>query len=284
MAAPTSSKREVPLNIFRPNNPLEAVCISNELIVSRDAPGETWHMVLNTNGALRYVEGQSVGVLAPGVDEKGKPHKVRLYSVASTSQGDLKDNKTLSLCVKRLVYTDPQTGEEKRGVCSNFLCDLKANDKVNISGPVGTVMLMPEDPQANIVMLATGTGIAPFRAFLLRAFMEEHSNYKFEGKIEEVEKMTKENPDRLRVDYAISREQKDAQGRKMYIQNRMAEYKEELFDLLHQPNTYTYMCGLKGMESGLDEVMNPLFEEKGENWMEFRKQLKKDKHLLIETY
>jgi ferredoxin--NADP+ reductase len=299
MAAPASSKREVPLNIFRPNKPFEATCISNELIVGKDAPGETWHMIFNTDGALRYIEGQSIGVIPPGQDEKGKPHKVRLYSIASTSHGDHKDDKTLSLCVKRLVYTDPSTGEEKRGVCSNYLCDLKPNDKVKISGPVGTVMLMPEDPKANIIMLATGTGIAPFRAFLLRAFMENNPDYQFEGKMwlffgvpttssllyrEELDKMVKENPDRLRIDYAISREQKDGNGKKMYIQNRMAEYKEELYDLLHQPNTYTYMCGLKGMESGLDEVMGPVFEERGENWEEFRKQLKKEKHLLIETY
>jgi ferredoxin--NADP+ reductase len=55
MAAPASSKREVPLNIFRPNKPFEATCISNELIVGKDAPGETWHMIFNTDGMDTYL-------------------------------------------------------------------------------------------------------------------------------------------------------------------------------------------------------------------------------------
>ena len=35
-----------------------------------------------------------------------------------------------------------------------------------ITGPTGAEMLLPEDPEANIIMLATGTGIAPMRSYL----------------------------------------------------------------------------------------------------------------------
>lgn len=67
----------------------------------------------------------------------GAPHNVRLYSIASTRYGDFFDGKTASLCVRRAVYYDPETGKEdpsKNGVCSNFLCDSKPGDKIQITG------------------------------------------------------------------------------------------------------------------------------------------------------
>ena len=67
----------------------------------------------------------------------GAPHNVRLYSIASTRYGDNFDGRTASLCVRRAVYYDPETGKEdssKNGVCSNFLCDSKAGDKIQMTG------------------------------------------------------------------------------------------------------------------------------------------------------
>jgi ferredoxin--NADP+ reductase len=67
----------------------------------------------------------------------GSPNTVRLYSIASTRYGDSFDGKTASLCVRRAVYYDPETGKEdpsKKGICSNFLCDSKPGDKVQITG------------------------------------------------------------------------------------------------------------------------------------------------------
>ncbi|CAA7047139.1 unnamed protein product [Microthlaspi erraticum] len=78
--------------------------------------------------------------------------------------GDFFDGKTTSMCVRRGVYYDPETGKEdpsKNGVCSNFLCDSKPGDKIQISGPSGKVMLLLEDdPNATHIIIATGTGVA----------------------------------------------------------------------------------------------------------------------------
>lgn len=49
------------------------------------------------------------------------------------------------------------------------------------AGPTGKILLMPEDPNAVFIMVATGTGIAPYRAFLRRMFMEDVPTYKFTG-------------------------------------------------------------------------------------------------------
>merc|ERR550539_2289259 len=84
---------------------------------------------------------------------------------------------TATLCVKRAIYWDPELGREdpaKKGVCSNYLCDLEPGDEIKLTGPTGKVMLLPETaPQTDIIMLATGTGIAPFRSFLRRLFLED---------------------------------------------------------------------------------------------------------------
>src|SRR5205085_12233337 len=116
------------------------------------------------------VEGQSIGVLPPGQDANGKPHKLRLYSIASPAIGDDGNGKTLSICVKRAITVDPETGKEYQGVCSTFLCDLKVGDTSKLTGPVGKAFTMPDKPNANLIMVATGTGIAPFRAFLSKRY------------------------------------------------------------------------------------------------------------------
>jgi ferredoxin--NADP+ reductase len=74
---------------------------------------------------------------------------------------------TATLCVRRALYYDDVTGlavPEKKGVCSNFLCDAQPGDDVSLTGPSGKVLLMPESaPGADLIMVATGTGVAPFR-------------------------------------------------------------------------------------------------------------------------
>ncbi|XP_009363490.2 ferredoxin--NADP reductase, leaf isozyme, chloroplastic [Pyrus x bretschneideri] len=295
-----SKKQEegVVVNKFKPKNPYTGRVLLNTRITADDAPGETWHMVFSTEGEVPYREGQSIGVIPDGIDKNGKPHKLRLYSIASSALGDFGDSKTVSLCVKRLVYTN-DAGEIVKGVCSNFLCDLKPGSDVTITGPVGKEMLMPKDPNATIIMLGTGTGIAPFRSFLWKMFFEKHEDYKFNGLAwlflgvptsssllykEEFEKMKEKAPDNFRLDFAVSREQTNDKGEKMYIQTRMAQYAEELWELLKKDNTYVYMCGLKGMEKGIDDIMVSLAAKDGIDWTDYKKQLKKAEQWNVEVY
>uniref|UniRef100_A0A0D3D7X1 Ferredoxin--NADP reductase, chloroplastic n=1 Tax=Brassica oleracea var. oleracea TaxID=109376 RepID=A0A0D3D7X1_BRAOL len=275
-------------NKYRPKEPYTGKVLLNTKITADDAPGETWHMVFSHQGEIPYREGQSVGVIADGIDKNGKPHKVRLYSIASSALGDLGNSETVSLCVKRLVYTN-DAGEVVKGVCSNFLCDLKPGSDVKLTGPVGKEMLMPKDPNATVIMLATGTGIAPFRSFLWKMFFEKHDDYKaseysawlFLG---EFDKMKAKAPENFRVDYAISREQANDKGEKMYIQTRMAQYAPELWELLKKDNTFVYMCGLKGMEKGIDDIMVSLAANDGIDWFDYKKQLKKAEQWNVEVY
>ena len=101
---------------------------------------------------------------------------------------------------------------------------------------------------------------------------------------EELEQIQAEYPDNFRLTYAISREQQNAEGGRMYIQDRVAEHAVELWELMQKPNTHTYMCGLKGMEDGIDAALSAVASQKGVDWVEFRKQMKKDHRWHVETY
>jgi len=294
------AKTDIPVNIYRPNAPFIGKCLSNEELVKEGGIGTCRHLTFDiSEGDLRYLEGQSIGIIPAGTDDKGKPHKLRLYSIASTRHGDRVDDKTVSLCVRQLEYKHPETGETVYGVCSTYLCNLKEGEELKITGPVGKEMLLPEDPNANIIMMATGTGIAPFRAFLWRMFKEQHEDYQFKGLAwlifgvattpnllykEELEELQQKFPDNFRLTYAISREQKNSEGGRMYIQHRCAEHAEELWNLVQKENTHTYICGLKGMEDGIDAAFTAAAEKQGVTWSEYQRQMKKAGRWHVETY
>jgi len=173
-----------------------------------------------------------------------------------------------------------------------------------ISGPTGKEMLLPEEQDANILMLATGTGIAPMRSYCRLLFHDKvganpDGSRKFKGNSwlflgvpfsasllydEEHKEYRAKYPDHFRYDYAISREQKSATGEKMYIQTRMKEYGEELWKWITDPKTHIYVCGLKGMVGGLKEVFGPMAQEKGLDWDDMVKSMKKEKRYHVEVY
>merc|ERR1712094_52405 len=173
---------------FKTKEPLEATIKSVERIVGPNATGETCHIVIETEGKIPFWEGQSYGIVPPGEKEmpngKTKPHAPRLYSIASSRYGDEFDGKTTSLCVRRATYWDPEMKADdpaKKGICSNFLCDAKPGDKVMMTGPVGKALLLDESNPNNVhIMVATGTGIAPYRSFWRRMFCED-TPFKFTG-------------------------------------------------------------------------------------------------------
>lgn len=306
--APKSEKKavaheEVRVNTYRPNNPLTGKVISNEALVGDGGVGIVQHIKFDIDGSdLKYVEGQSIGIIPPGIDAKGKPYKLRLYSIASTRHGDDVDDKTVSLCVRQLEYKN-EAGETIYGVCSTYLCNLKQGDEVQITGPTGKEMLLPPDEDANVIMFATGTGIAPMRAYLWRMFKDKeraaNPHYQFKGFAwlvfgvptspnilyrEELEEMQTRYPENFRLTYAISREQQNQEGGRMYIQHRVGENAVELWNLMKNPKTHTYICGLRGMEPGIEEALGAEAAKEGIVWKEYVRQMKKEERWHVETY
>jgi len=294
---------DVPVNTYRPKTPFVGTVRENYSLLKDGAIGRVNHITFDLSGGdpfLRYVEGQSIGIMPIGEDTNGKPHKLRLYSIASTRHGDNLQGNTVSLCVRQLQYE--KDGQTINGICSTYLCDIKPGDKVKITGPVGKEMLLPEDEDANIVMLATGTGIAPMRAYLRRMFEpteREKNKWNFKGKAwlfmgapksanllydEDLERYLKNFPNNFKYTKAISREQQNTKGGRMYIQDRVLESADELFNMIEDEKTHIYLCGLKGMEPGIDEAMTKAAEAKGLNWSELRPQLRKAGRWHVETY
>ncbi|MGB0276144.1 MAG: FAD-binding oxidoreductase [Synechococcus sp.] len=295
---------DVPVNTYKPKTPFMGTVTENYSLLKDGAIGRVQHITFDLSGGdpqLKYIEGQSIGIIPEGEDANGKPHKLRLYSIASTRHGDNLEGNTVSLCVRQLEYKN-DAGEQIYGVCSTYLCDIEPGTKVKITGPVGKEMLLPDDEDANIIMLATGTGIAPMRTYLRRMFEpreQEANGWKFRGKAwlfmgapktanllydEDFLHYEKEYPDNFRYTKAISREQQNAKGGRMYIQDRVLEHAEEIFAMIEDPKTHVYMCGLRGMEPGIDEAMTAAAAAKGLDWAELRPQLKKADRWHVETY
>ncbi len=306
MTQAKDKKKDIPVNIYRPKDPLKGKCVENYGLVGEGGSGDVQHITFDVSDSdMRYLEGQSIGIIPDGTDENGKPHKLRLYSIASTRHGDKLDDDTVSLCVRQLEYKHPETGEAVKGVCSTFLCNLPVGSEAQITGPVGKEMLLPEEEDTNIIMMATGTGIAPFRAYLWRMFKEEerqlnpeYNGYKGKAWLifgipttpnilykEELEAMQEKYPDNFRLTYAISREQQNKDGGKMYIQHRVAEHAAELWEMIKDKKTHTYICGLKGMEDGIDEALSAEAAKEGVDWKDYQREIKKKEHRWhVETY
>jgi ferredoxin--NADP+ reductase len=296
------SHADVPVNLYKPKDPFIGTVTGNYSLLTEGAIGRVNHITFDlSEGNLHYVEGQSIGIIPDGEDANGKPHKLRLYSIASTRHGDNCEGGTVSLCVRQLQYE--KDGSTINGVCSTFLCDIEPGAKVKITGPVGKEMLLPPDEDANVIMLATGTGIAPMRAYLRRMFepseRAKNPEYQFRGKAwlimgvpktpnllyeDDFQRYLAEYPENFRYTKAISREQQNPSGGRMYIQDRVTEHADEIFSLIENPKTHVYMCGLRGMEPGIDEAMTAAAAAKDLNWSELRPQLKKADRWHVETY
>ncbi len=262
--------------------------------VGKTAGGDydTHHIVLDFGSVpFPVLEGQSIGVIPPGVDAKGKPHHARQYSIASPRNGERPGYNNLSLTIKRVL--EDHSGQPVRGVASNFMCDLKVGDKVELIGPFGTSFLMPNHPRSSIVMICTGTGSAP-----MRAMTEWRRRLRQSGKFEGGKLMlffgarTQEElpyfgplqslpKDFIDINFAFSR---TAGQPKRYVQDAMRERAADLARLLQDPNTYFYVCGLKSMEEGVVLALRDVAKAAGLDWDSIGASLKRDARLHLETY
>ncbi|QHE77470.1 benzoyl-CoA 2,3-epoxidase subunit BoxA [Hydrogenophaga sp. PBL-H3] len=253
---------------------------------------DTHHIVLDF-GAMPFpvLEGQSIGVVPPGVDDIGRTHHARQYSIASPRNGERPGYNNLSLTIKRVLQD--HDGEPVRGVASNFMCDLQVGDKVEVIGPFGTSFLMPNHPKSNIVMICTGTGSAP-----MRAMTEWRRRLRASGKFEGGKLMLffgarsqEELPyfgplqnlpkDFIDTNFAFSR---TPGAPKRYVQDAMRERAADLALLLQDPNTYFYVCGLKSMEEGVVLALRDVAQGAGLNWDSIGPALKREGRLHLETY
>lgn len=254
----------VKMHLCLPANPAEGVVVSNERCTQRKSAHFVRHIAIDVGGTpleRSFVPGQSFGVLPPGVDEHGRPHKLRLYSVASPSRGEDGQGRIIATTVKRTIDEHYETGKLFLGVASNYLCDLKVGDRVRLTGPSGKRFVLPQRPaEHDYIFFATGTGIAPFRAMLMelletrvpsRIVLVMGSAYAtdllYHG---DLLRMQAENKTFTYLT-AISRERQEDGHDPMYVQDRIATHRDLLLPMLESERTLLYICGLAGMELGI---------------------------------
>ena len=197
----------------------------------------------------------------------------------------------LSLTIKRVL--EDHQGNAVRGVASNFMCDLKVGDTVEVIGPSGASFLMPNHPRSNIVMICTGTGSAP-----MRAMTEWRRRLRASGKFEGGKLMlffgarTKEElpyfgplqslpKDFIDSNFAFSRTPNQP---KRYVQDLIRERASDVQALLKDANTHFYVCGLKSMEEGVVLALRDVAEQAGMDWNTLGAALKREGRLHLETY
>jgi len=301
---------------------ITATVVGNHRVTEVGAHGhpdyDTHHVVLDF-GALPFpvLEGQSIGIVPPGTDASGRPHHARQYSVASPRNGERPGYNNLSLTVKRVL--EDHAGNPVRGVASNYVCDLKVGDTVQVIGPFGASFLMPNHPKSHIVMICTGTGSAPMRAMtewrrrLRRAAAgtpqdgavpsgggagEAGAGGPGHGRFEGGKLMlffgarTREElpyfgplqnlpKDFIDIHLAFSRTPGQP---KVYVQDLMRQRAADLAPLLADPNAFFYVCGLKSMEEGVILALADIARGAGLDWDLVGSGMKAHGRLHLETY
>jgi benzoyl-CoA 2,3-dioxygenase component A len=269
-----------------------AAVVGNVRVTEVGKEYDTHHIVLDF-GAMPFpvLEGQSIGIIPPGVDADGRAHHPRQYSVASPRNGERPGYNNVSLTVKRVL--EDHQGRPVRGMVSNYLCDLEVGDQVEVTGPFGASFLMPNHPKSAIVMICTGTGSAP-----MRAMTEWRRRLRKSGKFEGGKLMlffgarTREElpyfgplgnlpKDFIDINFAFSR---TAGQPKRYVQDVMRERAADLAPLIADANAYFYVCGLKAMEEGVVLALRDVAVQAGLDWETLGPSLKRDGRLHLETY
>jgi benzoyl-CoA 2,3-dioxygenase component A len=278
--APRSAAKPT-VNLYSRAKPAIATVQGNFRITDAGAESDVRHIVLSFgNTVFPVLEGQSIGIVLPGTRPDGSPHDVRLYSIASSRDGEKPNGNNVALTVKRTP----------NGAGSNYLCDLKPGDSVAVTGPFGATFLMPNDPAANIIMICTGTGSAPFRAFTERrrrampgapgrlvmffgARTPEELPY-----FGPLQKVPRSLLEQHLVYSRISGQHKE------YVQDRLRREAAAVAELVQSPQSHIFICGLKGMETGVDEALADICRGERLNWAELKPQMRREGRYHVETY
>ncbi len=219
-----------------------------------------------------------------------RPMMPRFYSIAS-SMSAVGDEVHLTIALGKCRVT----GEKRAGVCTDFLCNFASleTSSVPIYLHPNKGFTLPDNPEAPVIMVGPGTGIAPFRGFMQErekqkakgknwlffgeCYREHHYFYEeFWSRLEKI--------GLLSVDLAFSRDQKE----KIYVQHRLLEKGQELFQWLEE-GAYFYVCGdASRMAKDVDAALHQIIQAHGgfseDEAKLYVKKLKSEKRYLRDVY
>jgi sulfite reductase (NADPH) flavoprotein alpha-component len=204
----------------------------------------------------------------------------RLYTIASSPAAHEGE---VHAIIAKDVYT--VNGEERFGLCSDFLKNLKVGNKQKFFVQPNKRFRLPAEDK-DIIMVGPGTGIAAYRSFLAERdatgasgrswlfFGEQHfaSDFLYQTEIQNWFETGVLN----KVNLAFSRDQKE----KIYVQHKMEQHAAELYDWLNGGASF-YICGKKDpMSTDVENTLLKIIEQYGnqspEGAKEYLEQLKEE--------
>ena len=214
----------------------------------------------------------------------------RLYSIASSISANPDE---VHLTIGALRYD--AHGRERKGVCSILCADrIEPGDTLPVYIQHNQNFKLPNNPDTPIIMVGPGTGIAPFRSFI-----QEREELGVEGKSwlffgdqhfvtdflyqTEWQKWLKDGV-LTKLDVAFSRDNEE----KVYVQHRMLEHSQELYEWL-QEGAVVYICGdEKNMAKDVHNALIAIIEKEGkmsrEKAEEYLAEMKQQKRYQRDVY
>ncbi|MDA9231266.1 flavodoxin domain-containing protein [Rickettsiales bacterium] len=265
----------------------EGEILTNVVLNDNGSVKETRHIEIGTDDDIHYEPGDSIGIIL--LDDEGKKISPRLYSIASSvneTEGEV------HLTVSVLKYID-KNGKEQKGLCSNYLASLKEGDKVNFYVSKNRQFKLPAEDR-DIIMVGPGTGIAPFRAFMAERNFQNSSgkSWLFFGECNFLKDFLYQTEwqDHLesgllsKIDVAFSRDQEE----KIYVQHKITEQGEEIFNWLEN-GAYFYVCGdkekmSKDVEASLLKVIEIKGNKTADEAVNYLEELKNQDRYLLDVY
>lgn len=264
--------------------------------ITPESTDEVRQIVLSINApAFYFLEGQNIGVLTPGPHPYGNKLHHRYYTIANARKSPDGEGVELELLVRRCFYIDEVSGEQYPGEASNYLCNAQPGDKISITGPHRSPFRIPADKTSNLLMLGTGTGIAPFRAFLRRIY---EAQQQWDGKVRLYygartgAEMLYMND--LNQDLATYYDQATFQAIKALSQGVLKDDSDalkhgiegnaaEIWNLLQDPKTHVYLSGMKKIAAAFDASMAQMAGSDAQ-WEAIKQTLIDDKRWSELTY
>jgi sulfite reductase (NADPH) flavoprotein alpha-component len=219
-----------------------------------------------------------------------EPLQPRLYSISSSHNAT---PGKLSLTVDCVRYV---IGKRKRlGLASTYLAErINPGEKLKVYVQKAHGFMLPQDPKTPIIMVGPGTGVAPFRAFLLDRkatgatgknwlfFGHQRSDYDF-FYADELNAM-KTAGLLTRLSLAWSRDG----AKKFYVQDRMREVGRELWTWLAE-GAHFYICGdakrmAKDVERALVDIVAQFGARTTDEAVAFVAELKKKGRFQQDVY
>lgn len=242
---------------------------------------EVWDF-LETHPVKNIHSQQLVDVLQPLLP--------RFYSIAS-HQATVGEE--IHLTVAHLHYSTH--GYERWGICTHYLCNLVSLDEWSIPIYIQPHkgFTLPDNPAGDIIMVGPGTGVAPYVGFMQKRLWRKDTgrSWLFFGEWNQATdffykpfwKMLEEE-EKLILSTAFSRDQAE----KVYVQHRMLEKADELYQWIQEGATL-FLCGnADHMAKDVEETLIEIIAAKGgishNSAIGYLKELRHEKRYLKDVY